>query len=67
MSEMDKKTKGHIETLNREMGVVQTKVEYLEETCNRIENRIDKIDKRVWWILGGVVVGILMNILIALY
>lgn len=66
---MDKKTKKHIETLNREMGEVRTELKFIHKQISSFSKRMDgfdnkltKMDNRVWWILGTVGLSILVQI-----
>lgn len=48
----------HLAIANREMGVLKTDVAW-------IKSKLEKVDTRTWWILGSVVLGIFINILMA--
>ncbi|MEK6830237.1 MAG: hypothetical protein AABY15_09040 [Nanoarchaeota archaeon] len=53
----------HIETLNREMGEVKTDIEWIKEQLIDTKNYAKKISDRTFWILGGVVTSILIQIM----
>ena len=64
---------GHLEVANKEMGVIQEKITSIESTLGRHipwvektfdlwEKRWDKLENRIWWILGVIVIGFLANL-----
>ena len=53
----------HIETLNREMGEVKTDVGWIKEQLIDTKNYAKKISDRTYWILGGVITSILIQIM----
>ena len=53
----------HIETFNREMCEVKTDIELIKEQLIDTKNYAKKISDRTFWILGGVVTSILIQIM----
>lgn len=56
--------KDHARVANDEMGKVQTHLASLETDVKWIKESVDRVDARVWWILGTVVAGTLIQIIL---
>ena len=56
----------HLLVANEEMGAIKTDVAWIKEALNKFEARLDKLDVRIWWILGSVILAALAQIIISL-
>lgn len=56
----------HIETINREMGEVKTEIEWMKTQMIDLKDYIKKVSDRTWWILSGVILTVLIEILNAM-
>lgn len=59
----------HANVANKEMGIIKESIGVIKRTQGVIENdicwikrKVDKLDGRIWWILGTVIVGVLLII-----
>ena len=60
--EINEKVANHLDVANSEMGVIKNDILWIKEKLGNFEQRFDKLDGRVWWILGTIVMGFLINI-----
>lgn len=52
--------------LAQRVTMLEESMKWMKETLGKIEVRIDRIEQRMWWILGSVVVLGIIAILVAL-
>ncbi len=52
----------HLIIANQEIGVVKNDIAWIKDKMECFEQRFDKLDGRVWWILGTIVVGFLVSL-----
>ena len=57
----------HLLIANREMGEVKLDISWMKDKFVDFEKRFDKLDNRVWAIMGTVVIGTLLSIAVNLY
>ena len=57
----------HLLIANEEMGVVKNDIAWIKKQIGCFEQRFDKLDNRVWAIIGTTVLGTLLSIAINLY
>lgn len=67
--EINEKVAASLLVANHEMGiikediaVIKTHANWIKEIYEGWEKKFDKLDNRVWWILGTIVVGFLANL-----
>ena len=54
----------HADIANQEMATIKSDVGWIKEVMEKWEIRLEKLDERLWLILGGVVLTILVEILL---
>jgi archaellum component FlaC len=42
---------------------LEARVEALEKTVESVKQRVERVDEKTWWILSGVVLSILIQVL----
>ena len=52
----------HVEILNSEHGETRDKVIVMETTLSTLVKGFTKLDGRMWWILGSVILGFIITI-----
>lgn len=50
----------HIFHIEKDMEKVKTDTAHLKEKISDVDRKVEKMDNRVWWILGLLVVGIIV-------
>jgi archaellum component FlaC len=45
---------------------IEKSISFLKEKIGSLEERVEKVDSRTWWILGGIAISILIQILLRL-
>jgi len=50
-----------LETVTQE--IKDNHLQHIKQDVNRVEQKVDRIDNRVWWILWGIVASILIPML----
>lgn len=59
--------KGHAQIANHEMGFIKQDMSVVKTDIGWIKEMISKVDARGWFILSGVILAILIQILVAIY
>jgi len=61
-----KKKDDPIVKLTEKVAVLETNIDWIVKSLQRLDRRIDRLDRRIWWVLGSVVVLGVLSILISL-
>ena len=61
---MSKLNHGKIDSLNREMGEVKAEIQWIKRELTDTKNYIRSVSKKTWYILSGVILSILIQIMI---
>lgn len=54
----------HLFHIEKDMDKVRSDTEHLKEKIGDVDKKVEKMDNRVWWILGLLVTGIVLPALI---
>ena len=50
----------HLFHIEKDMDKVKSDTEHLKEKVSDVDRKVEKMDNRVWWILGLLIVGIIV-------
>jgi predicted nucleic acid-binding Zn-ribbon protein len=54
----------HLYHIEKDMDKVKSDTEHLKDKIGDVDKKVDKMDNRIWWILGLLVTGIVIPALI---
>ena len=59
--------KDHISEINGRIKGIETHVEWIRAIYDGWEDKVNKLDERIWWMLGTIVLGFLISIFLLFF